>query len=206
MGGEVGGAADGAVDDVVEDEDACRLADALYCRLIEYASPDEEEAEDGAVEAEDGARGSGADGLRMDQDADDAATEAGEEVDDQVAGASEDGFDEWADLVEDVHVEGDVDDAEVEEGGGEETPVLLSADGVGVGVAAPVEDVLWGGVGGGEAARDHGQVDEDVDRDQGVGDGVGVGGAALLGEGFGDCGVIHVSPVLSGTRVHSVFA
>jgi hypothetical protein len=66
----------------------------------------------------------------VDEYADDAAAEACEEVDDQVAGASEDGFNEWADLVEDVHVEADVDDAEVEEDGAEETPVLMFAYGV----------------------------------------------------------------------------
>ena len=75
---------------------------------------------------------------RMHQDADDAASEACREVDQEIADASEGEFDERPDLIEDVHVEGDVDDAEVNEAGGEETPVLVGAEGEGAVVSTPV--------------------------------------------------------------------
>jgi hypothetical protein len=161
---------------------------------------DEKKAEDGTVEAEDGTRGACADGIRMDPHAYQTACEACEEVDEQVACAAEYLFDEWADLVEHVHVQGDVDDAEVNEGGGEQTPPLVFSDGGGAEVAAPVEYFLGRGRGEGDAACHHGQKDQSVDGDQGDGDGVGAGGrllAGLLGRGFGDDAVVHSSTVLA---------
>ena len=59
-----------------------------------------------------------ADGVRVHEYSDDAAGEASDEVDEQIAEAAESDFDERADLVEDVHVEADVDDAEVQKNGG----------------------------------------------------------------------------------------
>lgn len=54
VGGEVCGSADGAVDEVVDEEDSCGPADGLRYEGIEVVSADQKEAEDGAVEAEDG--------------------------------------------------------------------------------------------------------------------------------------------------------
>ena len=113
--------------------------------------------------------------MRVHEDADDTAGEACDEVDDQVACSAEGEFDERADLVQDVHVEADVDDAEVEEGRGEETPVLMGSESVRGVVAAPTEDIEWGWFGEGQAARHHGEKDEGVGRDEGVGNGVTVG-------------------------------
>ncbi len=200
VGGEIGGSADGAVDDVVEDEDSCGPGDAGDGGWIEGAAADEEKTEDGAVEAEDGSGGSCADGQGMDGDADEAAGEAGDEVDEQVADAAEDGFDERPDEIEHVHIHADVDDAEVEEAGGEEAPVLVGAEGGGAEVAAPEEDVAGGGLGEGDAAGDHGEEDEGVEGDESDRDGVGIaraGRGGLAGEGFGEGGVVHVFTVLA---------
>jgi hypothetical protein len=54
VGGDVGGAVHRAEDEVVNDEDAGGLGDAFDGRWVESVSLSEEEAEDGAVEAEDG--------------------------------------------------------------------------------------------------------------------------------------------------------
>ena len=72
-----------------------------------------------------------ADGHRMDPYADNAACEACDEVDEQVAYASKDNLDERPDEVEHVHVHANVDDAEVQKAGGEQTPPLVGADGGG---------------------------------------------------------------------------
>ena len=85
---------------------------------------------------------------------------------------------------EDVAVEGDGggDVGDLEDGGG--------GGGEHGGSIASVRQC--GGVGGGDVERDHGQVDEErCIAIEGVGDGVGDGGAGLLGEGFGDWGVVH---------------
>jgi hypothetical protein len=200
VGGEVCRSADGAVDDVVEDEDSRRLGNAVGRGWIERTTSDEQKTEDGAVKAEDGARGSCTDCHGMDPNADDAACEACDEVDEQVADASEDGFDERPDQVEHVHVHADVDDAEVQKAGGEETPVLVSADGRRAEVAAPIEDVEGRGLGEGDAACHHGQEDQDVDGDQRDRDGVWIarsGDRGLPGERFGEGGAVHVSTVLA---------
>ncbi len=47
-------------------------------------------------------------------------------------------FDERADLVEHVHIEADVDDAEVDEAGGEHAPPLMGAEGQGAEVAKAI--------------------------------------------------------------------
>lgn len=200
MGGEVCGSAYGAVDDVVEDEDSGRFGDALGGDWIERSPVDEEKPEHGAVEAEDGARCARADGVGVYADASDATGQARDEVEDQVADASEGDFDERADLVEDVHVEADMDDAEVQEAGGEQPPPLVRADGGGAVVATPVEDVERRGLGEGDAARHHGQEDQRVGRDERGGDGVGacqVAHAGALGGGFVDFGGMHASTVLA---------
>jgi hypothetical protein len=121
--------------------------------------------------------------------ADDTASEACGEVDEQIACASEGHFDERPDLEEHVHIEGDMDDAEVNEAGGEQAPVFVPPDGVGGEVTAPIEHVLKRRLGEGDAARHHGCKDEYVDRDQGDRDGVGVGA--------GGGGGLHVVIVLA---------
>jgi len=85
----------------------------------------------------------------------------------------------------------------VKKAGGEQTPVLVGTDGRGAEVAAPVEYVEGSGLGEGDAACHHGEEDQHVGRDQGVGDGVGAGCAGSRGVGVGDGGVIHVSIVLA---------
>jgi len=62
-------------------------------------------------------------------------------VDEQIAYASEGHFDERADLIEHVHVEADMDDAEVNKAGGEQTPVLVGTDGVRAEVTTPVSHI-----------------------------------------------------------------
>ncbi len=146
----------------------------------------------------------------MHPEAGDAAGESGDEVDDEVAGAAEDDFDERADLVEHVHVEGDVDDAEVDEGGGEHAPVLVGAEGDGAEVGAPVEGVQGCGLGEGDAGGHHSSKDEDVDRDEGDGDGVGAGFGGwcrgLWRDGFVARGERHVVTVLASRWIFRVFA
>ena len=55
MGGEICGSAHGAVDDVVEDENSCGLGNGLRRDWVERPALYGEKAEDGSVEAEDGA-------------------------------------------------------------------------------------------------------------------------------------------------------
>ena len=200
MGGKVCRSAHGTVHHVVQDEDSRRLANALHRHWIERPPFYQQETEHGAVESEDSARGACANGHRMDPHADHAACEACDEVDEQVAHASENGFDERPDQVEHVHVHADVDDAEVQKAGGEETPPLVCAYGRGAEVAAPLEYIERRGLGEGDAACHHGQEDQNVDYDQSDRDGVRTartGRGGFLGEGFGDGSVVHVSTVLA---------
>jgi hypothetical protein len=105
VGGEVCRSAHDTVDEVVEEEDSCRLGDAPGNHWIERAPLYQQKAEQRAVQAEDSARGACADGHRMDPYADQTPKEACAEVDDQVACASEDRFNEWPNLVEHIHIE-----------------------------------------------------------------------------------------------------
>jgi len=198
--GEVCCSAHRTVNDVVENEDSRGPGDAFCSGWIERASLNQEKAEHGSVETEDGAGGSRADRHRMHPDADHASREACEEIDRQIAYAAEDALNERPDLVKNVHVEADVNDPEVQKTGREQTPVLMGADGGGPEVAAPVEYVLRRGLGERDAAGHHGEENQHIDRDQRVGDRVGAGVAAQaggLGGGFGDLGQGHASIVLA---------
>lgn len=83
--------------------------------------------------------------------------------------------------------------------GGEQTPPLMCAYGERAEVTAPVRHVERRRLGEGDAACHHGGKDQNVDPNQGVGDGIGTAGAGragLPGEGLGG-GVVHVSTVLT---------
>jgi len=67
----------------------------------------------------------------------------------------------------------------------------MCAEGRRAEVAAPVEYVERRGLREGDAACHHGEEDQNVGRDQGVGDGVGTGCAGFRGDG----GVVHVAHV-----------
>jgi hypothetical protein len=95
VGGEVGSSVHGSEDDVIQAEDTCRFADVAGHGWIERGAIHQKKTEDGSVEAEDGSRSACADGLRMDKHADKTAEDAGEEVDEQLACAADDLFDEW---------------------------------------------------------------------------------------------------------------
>src|ERR1700709_2642355 len=121
------------------------------------------------------------------------ASEACEEVNQQIACASEGPFNKRPYLEKHIHIEANMDDAEVKKTAGEQTPPLMCAYGERAEVPTPVLDVKGCGLGEGDAACHHGGKDQNIDRDQGVGDRVGTGGA---GKAFGNGGVIHVSTVL----------
>ena len=69
------------------------------------------------------------------------ASEACEEVNQQIACASEGPFNKWPDLEEHVHIEADMDDAEVKKAGCEQTPPLMCAYGARTEVTTPVHHV-----------------------------------------------------------------
>jgi hypothetical protein len=78
-----------------------------------------------------------------------------------------------------------VEQADVDEGGGEETPPLAGEDEIRVG-GSEVEELRDGGVFGGDAAEDHPEEDGAVDADEEVGgrSGEDAAGARML-YGFG---------------------
>ena len=88
------------------------------------AGDDEEEPD----QAEDRAGGAGREGGRVDEDGEHAAAGRTEQVDQGVLDRAVHALDDRAVQVQDVHVEGDVDRPEMEEGAREDPPPLPGGD------------------------------------------------------------------------------
>ncbi len=134
-----------------------------------------EKDDEDAGDAEDGARGSGADGdviacpEDVEAEAEQVAGDAGEHVDGDQSQRAEERLAEEAEVPEAPHVGGEMDDADVDEGGGEQA-VPLRRGGRRPGTLAP-KWTSWSGVGelGGDSVEEHPEKDGAVDGDEGVG-------------------------------------
>ena len=109
----------------------------------------------------------------------DVPCNARSEIDEEITGLAEEELREEPHLEQDVHVDGDMEEAEVEEAGGDETPPL-SRLGEGREVSAPGNHLLRGEVRPGDQ---HQAIDGDIDGDEGDGDEEGLcwGGCGWLG-------------------------
>src|SRR5712691_9317585 len=91
------------------------------------------------------------------------AGDASDQVDRDQADWTEERFAEETEVPETPHVGGDVEEADVDEGGGEQTPPLAAQKDV-TGVGGAVVDQLLGcGIFGRDAVQDHPAEDGDVD-------------------------------------------
>ena len=101
------------------------------------------------------------------------AGDSGEEIDGGEAEGAEERLTEETEVPETPHVGTDVDEAYVDEGGGEEAPPLaVSEDEIGIG-GAVVDQLIDGGLFGRDAVEDHPEEDGAVDPYEDVGGGGG---------------------------------
>ena len=142
-----------AEDDVVaeEDEEAVSLAHQELAR--EDALVEQDEREQGAVDAEDGAGRSHPDRQRMEHERRERASDAAHEVDEEKGEVAEDALGELSHLPERPQVEGDVKQARVEEHRADRAPPLAFGDRRSE-VASHLEELSGGGAHEGHAARE----------------------------------------------------
>src|SRR6185437_8146620 len=165
-GNKEGGSADEQIDRSEPDD---RLAQAFELgpgdRQLFIAEQDDEDAGD----AEDGSRGSGSDRVvakdDVDGQAEQVARDAGDEIDGDQTKGPQQRLAKQAKIPEAPHVGGDVEQANVDEGGGDEAIPLAVKDQRGLG-GAEVDQVAGGGLAGGDTGEHHPEIDRAVNSEQ----------------------------------------
>src|SRR5690349_3150709 len=176
-----------SVDQVVDDEpthpQAARPSHAVAKRGKCGNVPEVDEGQQRPRDAEDCARGTRGDDLRVESDAQHIAPHSTHHVQGEKLSRPKETLGQRSQIRQAQHVQQDVDDADVHEHGGEDAPPL-AAQFIGSIARAPLDQVLGRRRHRRDPGDHHREVDEDVDADEHPGD-------ADAGHGSGAVGAIQ---------------